>query len=133
MEPHSTLAAITAGALAGTLGAIPLSLLPGVQGDTFWVGMVAAFCTVFLLDSINTPKKSAAAVLLASLASGYASPIVSNWIAENHPSLVVAPDHSVLRMVSAVLIAVSVPLLIALGPQLLPIILRILNRKGDAL
>ena len=135
MEPNTTVAigAKLYWALAGSIVSMPLALLPGVQGDTFWIGMLVAICVTFLLDSINTPKKSASSILLASLSSGYASPSIANWIAVKVPTLVVTPEHSVLRMVSAVLIAASIPLLIALMPQLVPIVLRIINRKGDSL
>lgn len=132
MEPHTT----SAGALLGTLTSIPLALLPGVQGNALWVGMIVAFCITFLLDSINTPRKSGAAVVLASLSSGYGSASASNWLAISFPMLVDAASHDGLRMISAILIAAAVPILIAIAPLVWPVVLqfltRFLNRKGDA-
>lgn len=130
MELNSSIATITSGAAAGIAAAIPLSLLPGIQGDTFWIGMVAAFCVVFLLDPINTLRKSAASVLLSALGSGYMSPVLTQWVAKNHPDLIVTPDHSVWRMVSALVIAILIPVLIAFGPQVGPIIIQFIKKRG---
>lgn len=119
--------------MLGVASSIPIMLLPGVHGNALWIGMIVAFCITFLLESIDTPKKSGAAVVLASLSSGYFSSSISNFLVITFPTWIDSSSRDGLLMISAILIAAAVPTMIAAVPYIWPIVLRILNRKGDSI
>ena len=121
-EPNSTVA----GALAGAIGVVPPAMLLGAQVDALVVGMMAALFVSIMTEAINNRLKAGAAVMFSSLAAGLFSPSAAHWVVVNYPVLSTEPDHDVLRLGMALLIG-------AVTPSLVPLTIRLLNRKGDAL
>ena len=115
----------TSGAVSGAVAAMPAILL-GAHVDALVLGMMAALFVSIMTETIDSRAKAAASVLLASLMAGYGSPVAAQWVAVNYPTLFVLETHGVMRLLMALIIG-------AATPSVVPIAIRIMNRKGDAL
>lgn len=121
MEPHSTVS----GAIAGAAVSMPI-LLMGAQLDALVIGLIAAIVISIMTEAIDNWMKAGAAVLFSSLSAGYGSPLAAQWVSSNYPSIVVDSTHDVLRMALALVIGAAMP-------SIVPIAIRFMNRKSDAL
>lgn len=118
-EPHST----AVGAFTGA-GISSVSVVFGAHVDALIVGLIAAMFISIWLGTIDTKLKAASAVLFAALLAAYGSPVAASWLAASVPSI--ASNADALRMLLALVIGGG-------APSAVPIAIRYMGRKGDAL
>ena len=111
------------GAAAGAAASAP-SMLWGAHVDALVIGLAAAMFVTIWLEQIDSRIKAAAAVLFSALLAAYGSPVAASYAASQVEVLSSNPDA--LRLLLALLIGGA-------APTCIPIALRYLGRKGEAL
>lgn len=119
IDPHSTVN----GALAGAAISAS-SLVLGAQIDALIIGMISAVLVSICMEAIDNKLTAGAAVFFAALLAGYGSPVAAGWLTSNVPSI--GTNGESLRMLLALLIGGG-------APSSIPVAIRFITRKGDAL
>lgn len=115
--------AVAKGAITGAAVSVP-SVLLGAQVDALVIGLCAAVFVSIWLEQIDSRIKAAAAVLFSALLAGYGSPVAASYAASQVDVLGGNPDA--LRLLLAFLIGGA-------APTCIPIALRYIGKKGEAL
>lgn len=113
---------LVAGVIGGLM-AVLIGLIHGAHPQAIALGFAGSLLATMMIEKIDNPTKSAASVLLSSLAAGYMSPLIANYIANAHPEVVMSPDHSYLIRGCALLIG-------TITPWGFPLIIAIIKRRG---